>query len=201
VAATEIEICNLALSNIRSLKFIEALTEDNNEAIACNLHYARTRDLALRRADWPFARKRLALIASGTPPDEWGYSYALPADCLRVRGVQDGMRVRSFDATIKYAIENDGTGSGRVILMDIPDAVLIYTMRVTDTTVFDDDFAEALTWKLAANICRPLDKDAQVCAQTLQIAEEIMGRAVARAYNEQKPDAQPESDFYTTRLN
>jgi hypothetical protein len=200
MAASEVQICNLALSHIRSQKFIESLDENTEEAVVCRLHYADTRDLVLRRADWPFARKRRVLAQTGTPPTEWGYSYALPADCIAVRAVSDGLRTRTFDLENKYAIENDGTGSLKVILMDVDDAILIYTMQAKDPVIYPPEFVEALSWKLAAEICRPLDRDAAVCAQTLEIAERLINRAAAISYNEQKPDGLPASDFYTSRL-
>lgn len=218
MAASEVAICNLALSNIRSSKFIESLTEGSVESEICNLHYADTRDYVLRRANWPFARKRLALVLSGTPPPNWAFSYALPSDCITAVGVQDGTitssntwfflpwdnqyvsNLSAFELRPKYAIENDGTGSGKLIYMNIETAVLIYTMRATDPTIYPSEFVEALSWKLASNICRPLDKDVSVCTQTLQIADQLIMRAAAMSYNEDKPYPQPKSDLFTSRL-
>jgi len=200
VASDEVAICNLALSNCRDNHFIESRDEGTEQAQICDLWYDDTRDSVLRRADWSFARKRLALVASGTPPATWGYSYALPNDCLVVRGVQDTVRTVSYEAQFKYAIEGDGTGHGRVIFMDVPDAVLLYTAKIEDAAIYPPEFVECLSWKLAANISRPLDKSLEACREILQIAESMIGRAAAMNYNEQKPDPAPNSDFYTSRI-
>lgn len=191
----------MAISNCRSDKFIESLDEGSTEAMNCKVWYSASRDFVLRRADWPFARKRVALVQSGTPPPEWGYSYALPTDCIAVRQVADGARVRTLDQRIKYAIENDGTGSNRVLLMDETGATLIYTMRAKDVVIYPPEFVEALAWRLAANICRPLDKTADLCAQILQYSDRLIERAAAMSYNENKPDREPKSDLFTSRLD
>lgn len=200
MASAEAKICNLALAICRDSHYIESRDEKSEQAIQCDLWYDDTRDLVLRRADWSFARKRAPLIPSGTPPAEWGYSYVLPSDCLTARGVQDVVRVRPFDEQFKYAIESDGTGHGRLIYMDAKDAVLIYTMRATDPTIYPPEFVEAFSWKLAANIARPLDKGIELCRDVLQTSEALINRAAAMNYNEQKPDPLPPSDFFTSRL-
>jgi hypothetical protein len=205
MAATDVAICNLALGILKSTKFIEAFRGQGDgtvEGSVFEVYYDDTLDLVLSRANWPFARKRATLVAANEdPPEEWGYSYVLPPDCLKARAVADGMRVRQFDESMKYAIENDGTGSGRVILMDVePPAVLIYTMRATDVTIYSPEFIKALSWQLAAAVARPLDKSDATITQVLELAERFLGIAAAAAYNEEKPDAQPPSDFYTSRL-
>ncbi len=200
MAADQVQIANLALSHIRSLKFIESLDEGSEEAQACRIHYDDTRDLVLSMADWPFARKRQLLAEEGTPPPEWGYQYLLPSDCIRVRAVADNLRVRSFDAMTKYQIENDGTGQKRVILMDLNPATLIYTMRAKNVVLYPPPFVRALSWQLAAEIARPLDRGESVITQCLEIAEQLVGRAAAAAYNENTNDGQPDSDFFTSRV-
>lgn len=201
MAADEVSICNLAISNCESDKFIESLDETSTEAMNCKVWYADTRDLVLRRADWPFARKRQQIIqTTDDPPAEWGFRYGLPSDCISVRGVEDGQRVRTFDQAVKYAIENDGTGSGRVLLMDVAAAVLVYTMQAKDPVIYPPEFVECLSWKLAANIARALKVGAEARREILQIAEAMIGRAAAISYNELKSDGPPPSEHFTARL-
>jgi hypothetical protein len=200
VASSEVQICNFALSNCRDARYIEARDEQTEQAIQCDLWYDDTRDELLRRADWGFARKRLALVPSGDPPAEWVYRYALPADCIMPRGIEDGVRVRTFDQSLKYAIEGDGTGHGKVILMDVTDAVLIYTMRVADVAIYPPEFVKALSWELAACIALPLAKSQEIVSDTIQKSEAFTGRAIVMNLNEHRPDAAPDSDLYTSRI-
>ena len=204
MAASEAEICNLAIAICESDKFIESLDESSQEAINCKVWYAATRDLVLRKAAWPFAKKRGLLNLSGTPPSIWDYSYVLPGDCLTALGVEDGSGsswpFSSIDTRATYAIENDGTGDGRRIYMNVRDAKLIYTMRAVNPTIYSPEFVEALSWKLASNIARPLKIGADKAREILQFAEQLMARAAAMAYNEQKPGPAPTTDLYTGRL-
>lgn len=198
MAASEVEICNLAIAICESDKYLESLDEGSQEAINCKVWYAQTRDLVLRKAAWPFAKKRAALVLSGTAPSIWGFSYALPIDCLTAQGVEDG--AGSIDTRATYAIEGDGTGSGRLIYMNVEDAVLIYTMRAIDPTIYSPEFVEALSWKLAASIARPLKIGTDKAREILQLAEQLMVRAAAMSYNEQKPGPAPTTEFYTGRI-
>jgi hypothetical protein len=201
MASSDVQLCNLALAVTRSNRRIEAMDEDSVEAEVCSLYYADTRDLVLSAADWPFARKRALLVQTGTPPPEWAYRYALPADCIAPRGLQDGCYVRTLDERTPYAIENDGDGDSTVLLVNVDAATIIYTMRVTNPNIYPPAFVEALSWKLAASIARPLDRDITLCRDLLQTAEALIGRAAARAYNEEKHPPPPESDHSTARKN
>ncbi|TFG65269.1 MAG: hypothetical protein E4H28_04395 [Gemmatimonadales bacterium] len=185
----------------RSSRTIETFDEDSVEAQVCELHYATTRDLVLSAADWPFARKRVALVAEGTPPAEWAYRYRIPSDCIAPRGIEDGLVVRTLDERIPYAIENAGDGNGLVLLMNQEAAVLIYTMQAKNPNIYPAVFVEAFSWKLASVIARPLDRDLGLCRELLQTAEAMIGRAAARSFNQEKHPASPSSPHFTTRLN
>lgn len=100
----EVDVANRALSSTgsRGITQIASLTEDSNEAAACNLWFGAVRDELLRMAPWNCATntETLALLKSapGTPeftgdvPEQWNktlptppwaYSYAYPNNCLR----------------------------------------------------------------------------------------------------------------------
>lgn len=100
--ASEVDICNRALSAIGTRSQITSLTEKSAEARQCNLLYADLRDELLRMAPWNCATNfnTLALIVAapgtpenpsaatatwekGQPPPPWSYEYAYPADCIR----------------------------------------------------------------------------------------------------------------------
>jgi hypothetical protein len=200
MASSETDICNLAIARARSTRFIETLDEASNEGAACKLWYPVARDYVLSRADWPFARKRVQLTPTGTPPAEWGYRYALPSDCIVARGIEDGKVVRTLDERIAYQIENDGTGNNRVILLNETAAVLIYTMRVTTTAIFSEGFRQALIWYIAAQIALPLDKKEDFCIRLAQIAETMIAKGAAQDYNEEKHPPAPSSEHFNARL-
>lgn len=139
---TDIDICNQALARLGCRFNVASLAEDSAEGRACNLVYTLARDTCLRRHDWSFATARLTLTDLGTPPDDWGYRYSLPSDCLKARQLllATGAALSPFEV------------AGRELYSDLAAATLIYTKRVTDPTVYDPGFIELLILKLAAEL-------------------------------------------------
>lgn len=131
--------------------------------------YAQTRDEMLRNGDWGFAERNVSMTllkqapAGGyfppnqwngvnNPPPPWAFEYTYPDDCLKVRSVKSvPMFVMTFDPQpVVFAIENDNyfTPSKKVILCNIPSAMLVYTGQVTDPTLWESDFVEAFAAEL-----------------------------------------------------
>ena len=80
--ASEIEICNLALSNIRAGS-INSFTEGSLQAQQCNLKYSILRNRVLKES-WGFNHKIRALSVLTTEVFNWVYAYQYPTDCLKI---------------------------------------------------------------------------------------------------------------------
>jgi hypothetical protein len=169
MAVSETSICNLALSRVGH-DFLTALTDDTKAGRLCNLHYAMTRDAVLRDHFWNFATKRVTLAASVTTPAfEFGYSYPLPTDFLRlVRSSSDWL-----STGCAYRIEN---GS---ILTDDSTFNIEYIYQCTDTGRFDPMFVDMLAQRLAAEICIGLTDNANMAASLWQIYRDKIAAAQA----------------------
>lgn len=87
--ATEIDICNLALSHLRVASIV-AFADATTRAGACSTHYAVTRDAVLREHAWGFAKKRRVLVLIEDTYAGWDYSYLYPADCMSAHEIYDG---------------------------------------------------------------------------------------------------------------
>lgn len=149
--ASEVEICNQALSHIGSGKPIAILTERSEEAEVCRTFYAGTRDIVLRDFPWPFASRIVALgLVATDPNDDWGYSYRYPTDCLHDIKIMGAGRNIGAGDRIEYEIGSDSTGG--LVYADQADAELKYTARITDPNRFTPDFAEALGYLMAVKI-------------------------------------------------
>jgi len=147
MAATETTICNLALGKLGAAK-ITSLSETSPEAMACSLHYEQTRDEILRSHRWNFAIVRAEFSRlSAAPAFGWAYQYQLPVDCLRVLQVNGYAETEQVD---NWEIE------GGKLLTDEDSVQAKYISRVTDVSLFDPLFIEALSLKLGAKICVPL---------------------------------------------
>ena len=109
--ASEVDICNLALSHLR-VAAIVSLLDTTTRAAACNTHYAVARDTVLREHAWGFAKKRKILIIIEDTYAGWDYSYLYPADCIVAHEIYD--RDGSVSGTI-YDSEIDAyVSAGRV---------------------------------------------------------------------------------------
>lgn len=192
------EIYNQALSNLGVTRYVSDTTDQTIEAEVCNQWFEHVRDELLRMADWPFARRRVALAVVAGGPDHWLYQYRYPSDCLFLRSlVIEGVRNPRTDQRIEFEIGSDA--SGRVIWTDLESAAAVYTKRITDATVFDPAFISALSWGLSSRIAMPLSVDprlSQMAAQQFSLATQ---RALASAFNEGYA-ARPESDLISVRF-
>lgn len=151
--ASEVQICNLALSQLGAYK-IESLSESTEEARQCNLHYDNVRDSVLSAHAWDFATKQLTLALLTDTYEGYDYAYSYPNDCLVAREIYS-----DSDTKIKFEIIADSDLTSKVIITDEEDAVLIYTARVTDPNMYSPLFVNALSLALASTIVQPLKKD------------------------------------------
>lgn len=99
MAVTEVSIANMALSRVGQHNQIAALSDSNEAARQCNLHYEPARDALLRAHPWNFAIKRTKLITSAeTAKTITGATAANPVVLtVASHGYSDGDRVRVED--------------------------------------------------------------------------------------------------------
>tara|TARA_R110000824_G_scaffold149861_9_gene320272 strand:- start:2439 stop:3041 length:603 start_codon:yes stop_codon:yes gene_type:complete len=139
MATSVVQIVNNALVKIGA-NAILTLTEDSEAARAANLIYEQVRDACIRDHVWNFAVNRVELAQnSAAPAFEFSYQYNLPSDCLRV------LQMENMD--MFYQVE------GGKLLTDEGTAKILYLARVEDVNLFDSMFVEALSARIAAELC------------------------------------------------
>lgn len=198
--ASEVDICNLALSHIGASATISSLTEASEEAFHCNLLYADTRDTLLRAFNWGFATRHLALSDVGSPPGNWNYRYSYPNDCLFAREILQTNSVAGSDDPIPFEIALGDAYDARVILTDQKEAVLIYTYQATNTLVFDPMFTNCLAWKLASEIAMPLTRDEKRMEAAYQMYLTTLSQAQTFNANESHIDRNKDAAWITGRV-
>jgi len=194
--ASEVDICNLALSHIGASATISSLTEQSEEAFHCNLLYADARDALLRAYPWGFATRHLALSDVGDPPGNWSYRYSYPNDCLFAREI---LQTTSGGDPIDFEIALGDAYNARVILTDQESATLIYTYKVTNTLVFDSLFIVALAWRLASEIAMPLTRDEKRMKTAHLMYQTTISEAQTFNANESQIDRNQEAVWITGR--
>lgn len=197
--ASPIDICNLALYRIGCRRRIESLDEASVEAQACRQFYGLMRDAVLEECAWPFATKRAALALTGTPPEEWEYSYLYPTDCVYVQGIVDGARTRLPVDSIPFTVEQDDAGT-LLIYTDQEDAVLVYNTRVEDSGKFPALFVDALGWRLASELSGAIAVDHKGKIDHRALYQDAIQRAIAKVRNEIRPDPPSDPDFVASRI-
>jgi len=138
MAASEVEICNLALTYLGDSP-ITALTDNTDRARACNANYANCRDQVLRMHPWNASLVRTSLAAlSDSPAWQWSHQFTLPTDpyCLRVLEAED------LDDK-EWAVE------GRAFLADQSAVNIKYIGRITNVSDMDPMLEDTIAVKLA----------------------------------------------------
>ena len=184
--ASEIDICNLALSHLGDTATIASLDppEGSAQAEHCARFYPIARDSMLEMHAWGLlpAARGWPLLASGWP--EWNYAYAQPADALNIIAILPPSSSDDYSTGIPdsaggpyvpqpFSCEINEAGAS-VIYSDQADAVLRYSSTVSDPTRFSPLFTMALSWHLASMLAGPIIKgdagaaEAKRCAGMMQ---------------------------------
>jgi hypothetical protein len=196
--ASIVQICNVALSRIGQSQRINALDEGSLASELCDLHYPLCVQQVLADGDWPFAEARVVLADIGTPPTNWEYRYAYPSDCLKARRIAvPGMEIVPLKQRIPFKVINAVTG--KAIVANWPEAELVYTADVTDTSLFPALFVSALAWRLAAELAIGLQARAENFSAAMGNYEREISKAQAVAYEEGEEGEMPDSEFIRAR--
>lgn len=215
--ADEVEICNLALSNIRAGS-INSLTESSLQAQICKLKYPYMRDRCLKEANWNFNRTIKALASSSVEIFNWAYSYSYPVDCLQIRRIVPEYEEVTGDASVvlrlidtqilpitsyrrQVAYEVFNFNNVKVIGANESGLRIDYTIKITDPNLFSDDFILALSHLFASEIAIPIigvEKGRELRSDSLTLYDKYLSSAAVDNANENylPPD---DSEYVTIR--
>jgi len=183
--ATDIEICNRALSRIGQDSIL-ALDTSSKRSRACLREYAECRDKLLRTYIWTFAIKRAPLPKQVAAP-AFGFANAFAR-------MPDDLRLVSLDPEdAVYRLE------GRNILTDEGSLSARYVSRVTDENVMDPNFRAALVYEVAQAICIELTQDKELRQQILNDLDTAISHARSIHAIEDFPQAVEEGDWISSR--
>ncbi len=165
--ASEIDICNLALSHLGDSATVSSIDppEGSAQAEHCARFYPIARDSLLEMHSWGFATRRMQLAQVANAWPEWDYAYAMPENAVNIIAVlppdatndytqvshgANALQTAGGEFTPQdFACEIDDEGS-QIILTDQPNAVLRFTTTINDSTKFSPLFTVTLSWHLAS---------------------------------------------------
>lgn len=184
MAESVVSVFNLACSAIGTRARIASPTEATREAEVCLDWYEIVRDRVLQMAPWPEARAsaRLALNAERDDALDWEaadpspgffFSYNLPSDHLHPRFLTGHTK---FDVAL-------GADNRMQIQTQIENAILVYTKRQEDPTVWGPQLSLAIIYSLGAFIAMPLHAKSGRASAMLTQANQLVADARITAAN------------------
>lgn len=192
--ASVISICNLALSHLGDEATIASIDppEGSVQAEHCATFYPLARDTMLERHDWRFATRRISLALLDTESWNWLFAYSQPINLVRCAAV---LYPTDHGCSKSQDFETETNASGTpIILTNVEDATLRYTVRVEDSTKYPPLFVDALSWLLASYVAGPLLKGSsgqQAAIRCQQQYERLLGMAIASDSNQQQIPRNP----------
>lgn len=223
---TEVDIVNMALSEIGAQTLITSLADDTPAGQQATLYYARMRQKLLRTAPWGFARKTIELTELGTlaadPPTSpypWLFKYDYPDDCMKFNYVlpppfpvagDDAPDVSSGlivpwcapDRAWRFLVASDADVDNlqfRVLLSNVQAALGVYIVDVVNPDAWEPLFTDALVMLLAYKFVIPLSGNVAMKETYYKLTEAAILQARAQDGNESVTTADPITDWIAVR--
>lgn len=160
--ASEIEICNLALTRLGA-DSIRSFDEDNKRARLSEITYKHIRNLYLEDHEWTFNTKykQIALLADVTHP-YFSYVYQIPSDCSYCRDILDASGI--VNSRTKWEVFS------QYIATNVESAWLRYSEKLTVTGRYPAYFVEAVSSRIAAEMAPAIVQDKKRYAELRTIS-------------------------------
>lgn len=167
-------ICNLALAKIGSPDRVGSLYDGTLHAKKCLDVYSQERDALIGDGEWDFCEGNVVgvlqksapasyLVTPWTPANPalpWQFQYAYPDDAIKIRTVKRmPVMLPNFDPRYnRFSVDNDSTftPSMKVVLCNVPNAILVYARQVTDPLAWTPSFVDAFADRLGRALAKVL---------------------------------------------
>lgn len=198
MATSDTGICNLALQKVGA-KSITSLGDDTVAARECNRLYAHCRDMELRANPWGFAKKRAQLAAHSTAPSFGpARAFPLPDDYLRLH--RDIYDLAASDGLVPndWSLENH-EGVRAIVTDEEAPLPIVYIASITDVTLMDPLFKEALAARIALNFTEKLTQSNSKRQLAAQEYKDAISQARKTKAIETKPQQAEEDPWLIAR--
>jgi hypothetical protein len=204
-----VDVANMALGLCGARSVIASFAESNPESAQAAIWYDRDRLWLLRAHRWNFAREQgpLTLIATAPGIDgepftnlpwpfmPWSYSYAMPSDCVQFRSIIPSynmqpiqtMPLSSPQPPVPFVVSSTLNTSAQIvkaIFTNQVQAIGIWTRDIVNPDLWDSQFMEAMSYRLAASLTIPLSGDKALANALFQKCKEVLMEAEAKDGNE-----------------
>lgn len=191
--ATEVDICNLALSLLgEEANVVSVNPSDGSEnAGLCNRWLPMAKRRLFEEADWSFAQRRAKLSElSNIDAQIYGAkkAYAFPSDGLRIirlyellQEPQDGdfsidpEDARRFVQEVspsEWRVEYNPANSNRMIITNVEKAVAHYTAYIDSVALYPAYFTEPLVVLLASYLVGPVKRQSTASTEATNLMKQ-----------------------------
>lgn len=194
--ATEVSICNLALSYLGDDASVTSIRPPDGSAQAqmCSTFYPVAVSAMLELFDWSFAIKHTRVAAYATQfTGDWKFVYQLPSDAIRVvdvaRGDSTGMELPEIWKMMLAGHAPKFEVNGRLLYTNIEKPIVSYVSSLVPEQSFSPTFVVALAYYLASMIAgaRIKGKEGQMLAKDIdQRFQVALSAAKTRDANQQR---------------
>jgi hypothetical protein len=212
-----VSIWNLALAHVGEGTQVSDPEESTTVARVCRTAWDQARDAVLAAYPWAWARRVISAVAYDTAPLPWAYAYLMPADLVTMLQVvptwadqpvgwavdwqpayggwylYDPQYTSRIPWEIMGATDEDGLDTPLVVC-DAPLASLVYTRKVETTTLYPPPVVDAMSARLAFDICIPLSRSSEIRTLLWSMAQARLQDAMAadarRRWDRAAPDAE-----------
>jgi len=188
--ASVTSICNRALQLLGANRIV-SIDDNTPHAVECSIAYEPSRDFELRLHPWKFAKARAQLAADVDTPDFGpAYQYTLPADFLRLIENDPEDEYNSKDWVIE---------GGLLLTDDTAPLDIRYIKKITDVEAMDPMFREALSHRIAMNICERITQSNVKLQNIATMYKSVIDGARKVNALEQVPVEAVDADWITVR--
>lgn len=200
---TNLQIINLSLVNLGQNVITQAQLTANAHpsAVAANLWWEPCRDEVLGANNWSFATVTQVLTALDITDSQWDYVYSYPAVTLAVSSMwkvfNDGTAATSDEQefTVKYI----PTLGVTAIFTDLDDAYAEYTYKVTDTTLWTNEFNMAFSYRLSAAMAKMITGASDLGTAAMAIYNGLISEAKRLSFSEKPKKPEENCGYINTR--
>lgn len=193
-----VEICNVALGRIGQgasspIHSIEPNVDDSEAARACARSFPLAMACLMREHAWSWAQGSAMLAASAETVPGYAYVFHYPDAAATLHAVTpEGIDLFSqpvqtwpdFASRYPYRIVAAASGESKLIATNLSPALAHYTRAITNPTVTDPLFQDALAWRLAKELVLGLRASPQLAQSAESEYQIALSKAVAANDNE-----------------
>ena len=172
---TLLEMYNLCLSRLGSRQVLTSTTGTGPTDVAIALAYPVARDALLSEHPWPFATTHQELQEIAMTVPGWTYAYAHPEGALAITRLYSDNTPEGQSED--YLVLSNEDGTDLVVATNIVPAYARYTLQITDPGRFSSGFADALSYRVAADLALPIANDMNLREHLYKLYIQVLDQA------------------------